>query len=325
MALRPIGIIALVVVAAACASTASNSSEGAPSSPSARAERDITRLVEIGAGRQIRMECRGSGSPTVVLIPGKGTDATDWMQIVDPTDPALEAPGDDVGAGLAKQIPSDDAVFPSVARFTRVCSYDRPDTSLGDADASTPRPQPHTVASDVSDLHALLTEAGEQGPFILVPHSYAGWITELYAREYPTTVGGVVMVDAATHLLGEVMSPAQLAQWDTTNRVTSPQLREGVEVIDAIHRIDAADSMPEVPAIVLTADKAYRTDLLPAGTDPNGSLTFDAWLTSQDRLAAELGAKHLTNTASGHHVYLYAPELVVGAIREVVRDVRTHR
>src|SRR5262249_30977605 len=174
---------------------------------------EVNGLVEIGRGRKLFVECQGSGSPTVVLISGKGTDASDWMQIADPTDPAVHTPTDDVGAGLARQIPSNDAVFPAVARFTRVCAYDRPDTRLTGYDLSTPRSQPHTVNQDVRDLHALLRAIGEPTPYVLVPHSYGGWIAELYARRYPKSVGGLVMVDAATELLKGVMSPTQLTNW----------------------------------------------------------------------------------------------------------------
>jgi hypothetical protein len=130
------------------------------------------------------------------------------------------------------------------------------------------------------------------------------------------------MVDAATHQLRAVMTPAQLSQWDATNRMTSSQLREGVEVVDAIRRVEAKGSMPRIPAVVLTGDKPYRSDLLPAGTNPEASLTFTAWQAAQDRIATELDAQHITNTRSGHHIYLYSPKLVVDAIHQIVDDVR---
>ncbi len=98
------------------------------------------------------------------------------QQVLDPGDPAHQAPGDDVGAGLGKQHRSPDAVFPSVARFTRVCAYDRPDTRSDGADRSTPRPQPHPVDLDVTDLHKLLTAIGGPEPYVLVAHSYGGFI-----------------------------------------------------------------------------------------------------------------------------------------------------
>ncbi len=55
---------------------------------------------------------------------------------------------------------------------------------------------------------------------------------------------GLVMVDAATELIADAISPGKLANWDQTNRATSAQVREGVEVIDAFNRINAAPPMP---------------------------------------------------------------------------------
>ena len=84
--------------------------------------------------------------------------------------------------------------------------------------------------------------------------------------------------------------------------------------------------MTRVPAIVLTADKPYRIDLPPPeACEGDELLSFADWLAAQERLATALGARHATDTRSGHHVYLYSPALVIDAIREVVDDVRHAR
>ena len=75
-----------------------------------------------------------------------------------------------------------------------------------------------------------------------------------------------------------------------------------------------------MPSIVLTADKALRADLQPA--DADASVTFADWLAGQDLLAQDLAAKHITDTSSGHNIYLYSPRLVNDAIRDVIADVR---
>jgi pimeloyl-ACP methyl ester carboxylesterase len=291
-------------------------------STTAGAQHDITGAIDVGGGRQMFVECRGQGLPTVILIAGKGNGADDWLQVLDPADPAHDAPGDDVPVGIGKLEHSDAAVLPSVAGFTRVCAYDRPDVRVDGPDLTTPRSQPHTVDMDVSDLHALLTALGEPGPYVLVAHSYGGLIATLYARTYPETVGGLVMVDTVTQLMEDVVSPGKLANWDASNSATSAQAREGVQLIDAFARIDAAPPLPKVPAIVLSADKPWRTDLLPPEATSSEMVTFTDWLTSLDRLAASLGAEHVTRTSSGHDIYLYSPALVVHAINQVVDDVR---
>ena len=73
---------------------------------------DFAGLVEIGGGRKMYLECRGSGSPTVILESGYRNDAEIWST---PLEPGMST------------------VFPQVAKFTRVCAYDRPGTFL-DAD-----------------------------------------------------------------------------------------------------------------------------------------------------------------------------------------------
>ncbi len=283
---------------------------------------DVSGIIEIGSGRGIFVECHGTGSPTVILMAGKGNGADDWLQVLAPEDPEHDAAGDNLPWGSGLLVHSSEAVLPSVARFTRVCAYDRPDVRSDGPDVSTPRDQPHTVDLDVDDLRTLLGALGEPAPYVLVAHSYAGVIADLYARTHPDTVGGVVMVDAVSEQIADVVGPAELAAWDATNAMTTPQVREGVQLIDAFGRITAAPPMPAVPAVVLSADKPWRTDLLPADATGGPQVTFADWLAAQDRLATALQAEHIADTHSGHDIYLYNPGVVVAAIRDVVTAAR---
>ena len=275
--------------------------------------------VEVAPGRGIYVECRGKGSPTVVLISGKGNGAADWHQVLDARDPVRALGSDEVLAGNGHFHDSSKAVYPTIGRETRVCAYDRPNTRTNGKDVSTAREQPHTVSADVDDLHRVLEQIDAPEPYVLVAHSYGGFIAELYARRYPDDVGGLVMVDAASSAIGRAVSPDKLDRWDQTNRIAPPGF-ESVEVADAVATIDAAPALHRVPSIVLTADKALRADLQPA--DADASVTFVDWLAQQDLLATEFGAKHVTGTNSGHNIYLYSPRLVNDAIHEVIADVR---
>src|SRR5258707_90010 len=102
-------------------------------------------FVEIGGGRKIHLEWRGTGSPTVVLISGTRGAHDDWTDLIDPNNPA----------GAPK--PGESAVFPQLSKFTRVCAYDRPGTTRNDNTVtdSTLVPQPTTAQQEVADLHAL--------------------------------------------------------------------------------------------------------------------------------------------------------------------------
>ncbi|MFF9005017.1 hypothetical protein ACF087_04225 [Streptomyces goshikiensis] len=112
----------LVTVAACCAlaagggpalAAAGGGAGGASGGPTPGPAGSAGRVVDVGDGRGIRLECRGSGSPTVVLVSGTGGAADEWTSLADPARPTI-APRP--GAG---------AVLPAVASFTRVCAYDR--------------------------------------------------------------------------------------------------------------------------------------------------------------------------------------------------------
>jgi pimeloyl-ACP methyl ester carboxylesterase len=118
------------------------------------------RLVDIG-GRRLNVYCTGHGSPTVVLDAGSGETTFSWRK-----------------------------VQPEIAKFTRVCSYDR--AGLGFSDGG---PVPRDANAAVTDLHALLRRAGLEPPYVLVGHSEAGYYEPLYADRYPREVAGMVLVD----------------------------------------------------------------------------------------------------------------------------------
>ena len=215
---------------------------------------DFAGLVDIGDGRKMYLECRGTGSPTVVLVSGKGNGAADWNEILDPADPIHAVPTDLLAVGQGKLIASDKAVLPSVSSFTRVCAYDRPGVRTDGQDVSTPVPQPHAADRTVDDLHRLLTAAGESAPYVLVAHSYGGVVAMLFTRMYADEVAGLVMVDTVTELMTNVASPQAVEAWDASNRISSPEAPEAVELLDAFAKIEAAPPRRELPAIVLSAD-----------------------------------------------------------------------
>ena len=264
-------------------------------------------LVDIGGGRKIYLECRGTGSPTVVLISGTRGAHDDWTDLIDSKNPA----------GVTK--PGESAVFPRVSKFTHVCAYDRPGTSRNDNTLtdSTPVRQPTTAQQGVADLHALLTAAKEPGPYVLVGHSWGGLIARLFASTYPDEVSGLVLVDAASEFLKSSLTPAQ---WATYIKATKKLIESnGLEAPDHTRTLDMLHGTPKVhamPIVVVTSDK--RFDFGAGGPE-----TWPAWRTAQDRLARVLNAKHVSDTNSGHAIQMEQPQLVINAIRQVVEAVRS--
>ncbi|MEU0373119.1 alpha/beta hydrolase [Streptomyces sp. NPDC006283] len=268
----------------------------------------FARSVPIGNGRSIFLECRGSGSPTVVLVSGTGGASDEWALAVDPTDPA------------ARPRPSASAVLPTVASFTRVCAHDRPGTTRNDGrpSPSTRVSQPTTAEDGARDLRAVLAAAGERRPYVIVGASWGAMIALLLARTDSPQVAGLVTVDGASEFLKKELSPAQWSGW--MHKIEAMDAADGREVPDyesSVHELRAAPAMPRpLPAVVLTSDKPW--DLQVEGT---GS-TWPAWLAAQDRLAAELCARHITDTRSGHGIGVEQPQMVSTAIREVVDEAR---
>ena len=264
-------------------------------------------LIDIGGGRKMYLECRGTGSPTVVLISGTRGAHDDWTDLIDPKNPT----------GVTK--PGESAVFPQVSKFTRVCAYDRPGTTLNDNTVtdSTPVRQPTTAQQGVADLHALLTAAKEPGPYVLVGHSWGGLIARLFASTYPDEVSGLVLVDPASEFLKSSLTPAQWATYiKATKRLIEPN---GLEAPDHPRTLELLHGTPQVrsmPVIVLTSDK--RFDFGAGGPE-----TWTAWRTAQDRLSNVLNAKHVSDTNSGHVIQMEQPQLVVDAIEQVVKAIRS--
>jgi pimeloyl-ACP methyl ester carboxylesterase len=83
-------------------------------------------------------------------------------------------------------------VQPEIAHFTRVIAYDRAGFSWSD-----PGPLPRTPLQLAGELHAILEQTGETGPYLLVGHSMGSALMRLFASIYPDEVVGMVWVDPA--------------------------------------------------------------------------------------------------------------------------------
>ena len=285
---------------------------------------DFAGRVDIGHGRKMYIECIGKGSPTVVLVSGQRGSAADWHITASRTTPAQPA------------------IVGEVARFTRVCAYDRPGTPVGEKfSRSDPSSQPTTAAAATSDLHALLQAAGERSPFVMVGHSAGGMIVRLFASTYPREVMGMVLVDA----LAEGLQDAETAEQWVTQRILLrgdidaslieyPEL-ERFDADRSFDQLRAASALRPMPLVVLSADE-------PIGPVVAAMVPGSAWLagvpvdfgyvidaaqrSSQAKLAALVpGARHVTATHSGHNIHHEQPRLVVETIRDVVTAVREGR
>lgn len=277
-------------------------------------------LIDIGDGRRMFLECQGTGSPAVILISGRSDRSDIWQTVSNKA-----APGTGVYSGVAK--------------FTRVCVYDRPGTvkivgTTIEPSRSTSVPQPITPKNAVEDLHALLKAAQVPGPFVLVGHSYGGLIARLFAHTYPSQVAGLVLIDTLTEFLYDSLTQTQQALWIRLNSNYSPELdqytiQERTDFVPSFNQLRSAHALRSMPAIILTSDQPYDFNsliakgILPSDTPINfGPLVFQAHLLGQERLKCLLNAKQITHTHAGHYIQTEQPQLVIDSIREVVDKVR---
>jgi pimeloyl-ACP methyl ester carboxylesterase len=269
---------------------------------------DFARLVEISGGRRVWLECRGQGSPTVILIAGTGNDADTWDT-----------------AGLASGAPPP-AVLPGVGAFTRVCAYDRPGTLL-DADhpgRSDPAPMPQMAAQMVADLHAVLQAAAVPGPYVVVGHSFGGLVARLYAATDPGDVVGLVLVDAAHEdYYAQLRAMLTPEQWAAATGATAPagSPLERIDVVasaDELRQAASVAPLPDLPLIVITHGRPWTW---PPGY-PAAALEA-LWWPLQERLAALTpDARLLVAHDSDHDIPGEQPEVIVAAVRQVVDAVR---
>ena len=289
------------------------------------------RLVDIG-GRRIQIECRGTGSPTVVFETGL-----------------------DYFGSLAWA-----KVYARVAEFTGACAYSRAGIVWSDD-----KPGPHDGLGVARDLHATLAGAGENGPFVMVGLSLGGPYSTIYTGLYGDQVAGLVYVDAShpdqlkrfEAVLGKMPNDKAFIQelggklsWTGIPRLVASFARKSKsetmskmapksrEIALAFFATSLGPMVSERDALPTTWDEAgaYRNlGARPVVVLTHGQPTPDmskaeaekfdkTWLEMQKDMAtwSSHGTQRIISDA-GHYIPNDDPDAVIGAIREVVDDVRS--
>lgn len=277
------------------------------------------RLVDIG-GYKLHLNCQGQGSPAVILDSGLGDSFISWRK-----------------------------VQPQIARFTRVCSYDR--AGVGYSDSS---PRPRTSKDIAEELHTLLKNAAITGPIILVGHSMGGFNVRVFTSLYRDQVAGMVLVDAS-HPDQENRFPAALkdmrASWlreaeflEFTMPFGIPRLialcdpdpvvraadcnfnaaREAVAEMkgfpESAAQAAATGPFDDLPLVVLSHDPEKASSDLPADL---AKPTNAAWEKMQEELAGlSTRGKQTIAKNSAHYIQDDRPDVVIEAVRNVVEEAR---
>src|SRR5437016_4047446 len=301
----------------------------------------LGRLVRVNK-RPMHIHVTGEGTPTVVFESGMGASCLSWT-----------------------------LVKPYVAKFARAVSYDRAGHGWSD-----PAPEPRTAQQIAHELRTLLDATGVPGPYVLVGHSFGGYVNRAFAHLYRNEVVGMVLVDSVHPAEWENPTPEQLRMIEVGLRYAwiaawlarlgfvrfflarlaggSPGLvwaaasAFGFSTAAAVQRI--AGEIRKLPAPILPVVRAMWSQpknfmslgqhvaTLPVSAAQAAVLStlgdLPLFVVSGDHHAppyanwqsdlAQLSSRgrHLVVSDSGHWVHLDHPELVAGAIREVVAAAR---
>jgi pimeloyl-ACP methyl ester carboxylesterase len=118
------------------------------------------RMISLG-NYKLHLYCVGRGTPTVIIEPGMGQDWVGWRLVI-----------------------------PKLTPAHMVCIYDRAGYGWSD-----PGPKPRTALREAQELHRLLATAGVPEPYILVAHSFGGYIARIYASLFRKSLAGMVLVE----------------------------------------------------------------------------------------------------------------------------------
>jgi len=244
------------------------------------------RRIDVG-GRALYIDCRGSGSPTIVLEAGMGDGVAGWAPVLD-----------------------------GMAATTRTCAYDRAGRGGSDSRAL------HTVGDAVDDLRMLLAAAGERPPFVVVGHSLGEVHARVFVDRYRADVSGLVLVDGfSVDLEADWIHPL-LGDLRPEYEASAQRFRDLISAVEGLDwptsesQLRAAD-VTGLPIVVLRAPRVE-----PRLDGPTNDAIAAAWQSAFESLSPGR-VRYEIAWGAGHVIQADRPDLVIAAARELVDRTRT--
>jgi pimeloyl-ACP methyl ester carboxylesterase len=206
--------------------------------------------------------------------------------------------------GLGAKMSSWDKVFASIGEQATVFAYNRP--GYGSSD---PAPTPRDGAHIVAELRSLLQSKGLPPPYVLVGHSLGGLYMQLFARQYPDEVAGMVLVDA-THPT-QFHGKGSMENWPVAVRILKLFLSDSQENELALspetgNQVLKEPSFAGKPVVILSVKDAATSD------------TARFYQDKRADLARLYPGSRLEWVDSGHFIQQDRPEIVIQAIQDIL-------
>jgi pimeloyl-ACP methyl ester carboxylesterase len=236
--------------------------------------------------RELYLDCRGEGQPTVVLEAGSGADSSTWSAVLD-----------------------------ALAATTRTCAYDRAGRARSDPI------ERHTLSHAAADLRALLATANESPPFVLVAHSLGGAFSRVFASGNRDEVVGMVMVDTFDPDLQEAWIHPLLGALRPEYEASLDGLRDTVAFVDSLDWQASEAQLREaaIEGIPIEVLRAPRYE--PRLSESVNAEIAAAWEAAYQSLSP--GSVRWTLAwGAGHNVHIDRPDVVIDAVRRLVDDAR---
>jgi pimeloyl-ACP methyl ester carboxylesterase len=188
------------------------------------------------------------------------------------------------------------------------------------------------------ELHMLLAESGEKGPFKLVGHSLGGLNMQVYAGSYQEEVAGLVLLDPSplAWIMGEgfpelrelfnQQTNSQREEAEKLKASSDPEAKAIAAFMDATasefeeffgrtaYEVAAIQSFDELPLIVIGATKPEP------GFGEDGPAFRQFWNEESQALALKsVSGQFILAEGSSHHIHLDAPQLVIDAVLEMLK------
>lgn len=259
--------------------------------PSKQDIETVETLIQVGKYR-LNFQLIKGGDLTILLEAGGGMHSAEWTKLA-----------------------------PELARRTgaTVVAYDR--AGFGKSDLPD---TPHNMHEEVDWLWQGLQKLGLDKDFVLVGHSFGGWMIRLFSSEHPKVTRGMVFVDPFTNEFVELLGveyldnhpmagkiPFDTSQPDKLTKIQRALIRMVGDGLGPKIEIMRQTSIPSnIPVIVITSGRPF----LPKTEEQ------EAWRLAHEQMTASIkGASLIVAEESDHMVPWRQPDLIIEAVIEVIQ------